>query len=154
YVVGLTRNEMGGSHYHLVHGLSGGSVPRVDHELAPRLFRRVHEAITAGLVRSCHDLSEGGLAAAVAEMAFAGGLGAGLAALGAAEERLPDEALLFAESATRFVVEVRPEHEADFEAALEDMPRMKLGQTVQEPRLRVVGSAGEWVVWAPLAQLK
>jgi phosphoribosylformylglycinamidine synthase len=154
YVVGLTHNEMGGSHYHLVHGLTGGAVPRVDVELAPRLFRRLHGAIAAGLVRSCHDLSEGGLAAAVAEMAFAGGVGADLTALGAAEERLPDEALLFAESATRFVVEVRPESEADFEAALEDMPRMKLGQTVQEPRLRVVGSGGEWVIWAPLAQLK
>ena len=39
-------------------------------------FAAVHHAIRAGLVRACHDLSEGGLAAAVAEMAFAGGLGA------------------------------------------------------------------------------
>ena len=39
------------------------------------------EAIQHGLVRSCHDLSEGGLAVAVAEMAFAGGIGADLTGL-------------------------------------------------------------------------
>ena len=37
---------------------------------------RLYAAIDAGLVRACHDLSEGGLATAMAEMAFAGGLGA------------------------------------------------------------------------------
>ena len=38
----------------------------------------MHRAIHAGLVRACHDLSEGGLAVAAAEMAFAGGVGAGV----------------------------------------------------------------------------
>ena len=56
-------------------------------------------------MRVCHDLSEGGLAVAVAEMAFAGGIGADLTRLGDAQ--LPDEVLLFSESTTRFVVEVR-----------------------------------------------
>src|SRR5207244_1046780 len=81
YLVGATHNEMGGSHYHLIHGQNGGVVPRVDVELAPRLFTRLHDAIAAGLVRSCHDLSEGGLAVAAAEMAFAGGIGADLTEL-------------------------------------------------------------------------
>ena len=39
-------------------------------------MQAVHAAINRGLLRSCHDLSEGGLAVALAEMAFAGGLGA------------------------------------------------------------------------------
>src|SRR5262249_43378253 len=73
YLVGATKDEMGGSHYNLVHGLDGGAVPRVDFEAAPAVFHALHSAITSGLVRACHDLSEGGLAAAVAEMAFAGG---------------------------------------------------------------------------------
>src|SRR5262249_49353304 len=73
FLVGLPREEMGGSHSHLVHGLGGGEPPRVDLTLAPRLFQRLHAAIQDGLVRACHDLSEGGLAAAVAEMATAGG---------------------------------------------------------------------------------
>src|SRR5262249_4065172 len=75
YLVGTTREEVGGSHYPLVHGLSGGTVPVVDQQLAPRIFRALHEAIRQGKVRACHDLSEGGLAVAAAEMAFAGGVG-------------------------------------------------------------------------------
>ena len=60
-------DEMGGSHYHLVTGLGGGTVPTVDRALAPRIFAKLHEAIRTGLVRSCHDLSEGGLAVNVIE---------------------------------------------------------------------------------------
>ena len=77
YLVGLTRDEMGGSHFALVEALSGGEVPRVEPQAALKRFAALHQAIYAGLVRACHDLSEGGLAVAAAEMAFAGGLGAG-----------------------------------------------------------------------------
>jgi phosphoribosylformylglycinamidine (FGAM) synthase-like enzyme len=70
----------------------------------------VHEAMQKALVRACHDLSEGGLAVAVAEMAFAGGIGVDLTSLGA--PTLPDHVALFSESTTRFVVEVRPDREA------------------------------------------
>ena len=67
--------------------------------------------------------------------------------------RLP-ALLLFAESTTRFAVEVQPDKAGAFEAALADVPLMKLGQTVKEPRLRIAGASGEWVVWAQLADLK
>jgi phosphoribosylformylglycinamidine synthase len=153
YLVGVTKEELGGSHYHLVNGLDGGEAPAVDLELAPRVFRGMHEAITAGLVRACHDCSEGGLAVAVAEMAFAGGVGADLTGL-SAKTGLSDAALLFAESTTRFVVEVRPERSAAFEVCLKDVPFVRLGRTVKEPRLRIAGRNGEWAVWAPLGQLK
>jgi phosphoribosylformylglycinamidine synthase len=89
---------------------------------------------------------------AVAEMAFAGGVGADQT--GAAVKGLPDEAALFAESPTRFVVEVRPDRAAAFEACLSPVPLTILGQTVKEPRLRIAGSNGEWVVWAALKDLK
>jgi phosphoribosylformylglycinamidine synthase len=152
YLVGVTKEELGGSHYHLVHGLEGGEVPAVDTELAPRVFRKVHEAIAGGLVRACHDCSEGGLAVAVAEMAFAGGVGADVTGLSAAD--VSDPALLFGESTTRFVIEVRPERAAAFEACLGGVPLLRLGKTVREPRLRIADRNGEWAVWAPLGQLK
>ena len=153
FLVGATRDEMGGSHYHLVRGLEGGTVPRPDQARAPHLFRKLHEAIQAGLVRSCHDLSEGGLAVAVAEMAFAGGIGADVIHLGTVN--LPDEVLLFSESTTRFVVEVSPDKAAAFQACLgSDLPLTQLGQTCAEPRLRIAGANGEWVIWLGLSQLK
>src|SRR5439155_15043389 len=109
FLVGVTKNEMGGSHYNLVTNAIGGDVPQVDLALAPPLLHRLHEAIRQGLVRSCHDLSEGGLAVAVAEMAFAGGIGADLTHIRPAGIYDPEAVLLFSESTTRFIVEVTVE---------------------------------------------
>src|SRR5262249_9026699 len=111
-MVGQTKNQLGGSHYHLVSGLSGGVPPQPDLQTAPLICRRLQEAIRRGLFRSCHDLSEGGLAAAVAEMAFAGGVGADLTDPVTFPTPEPDEVRLFSESATRFVIEVKPDHAA------------------------------------------
>jgi len=153
YLVGVTREEMGGSHYHLVNGQGGGTVPQVDLELAPRIFRSLHEAIRRGLVRACHDLSEGGLAVAAAEMAFAGGLGADLTGL-AAPANAPDEIMLFAESTTRFLLEVEAGSASALELCFTSVPLLRIGQTLKEPRLRIAGRSGTWVVWANLADLK
>jgi phosphoribosylformylglycinamidine synthase len=154
FLVGVTKNELGGSHYHLVNGVTGGAVPRVDVELAPRQFGALHEAIRRGLVRACHDLSEGGLAVAVAEMAFAGGVGADLTDVAATAPGEPDAVLLFAESTTRFVVEVAVAHADALRQCLGDVPLFALGRTCAEPRLRIAGAGGTWVVWADLADLK
>jgi phosphoribosylformylglycinamidine synthase II len=151
YLVGTTKDEMSGSHLHRVTGRSGGEVPKVDLALAPKVFAAVHAAITGGFVRSCHDLSEGGLAVAVTEMAFAGNIGADVTTL---PGTLPDEVKLFSESCTRFVVEVKPEHAAAFEACFAGLPLAKIGTTVAEPRLRIAGAGGEWLVWTKLADLK
>jgi phosphoribosylformylglycinamidine synthase len=155
YLIGVTRPELGGSHYHLVNDIEGGAVPQVDLRLAPVIFRKLHEAIRGGLVRSCHDLSEGGLAVAVAEMALAGSVGADLTGLRDAATKEPDEALLFAESQTRFLVEVAPENAEALEKLFgQEAPLRRIGQTVKEPRLRIAGGGGAWVVWAALADLK
>jgi phosphoribosylformylglycinamidine synthase len=154
YLLGVTKDEMGGSHYHLVHGIEGGEPPGVDLELAPDLFHALHRAIAGGLVRACHDPSEGGLAVAVAEMAFAGGVGADLTGLGGRSASLSDAALLFAESTTRFIVEVRPGQLSAFEACMDEVPLLRLGRTVPEPRLRIAGTNGEWIVWASLDELR
>jgi phosphoribosylformylglycinamidine synthase len=155
FLVGLTKDEMGGSHHHRVRGLEGGKVPRPELALAPQVFTGLHAAILRGVVRSCHDLSEGGLAVAVAEMAFAGGIGADLTHLRSGQAALADDVLLFSESTTRFIVEVAPGDAAVLRECLgSEVPLVQLGQTCKEPRLRIAGVGGEWVVWAELAQLK
>jgi phosphoribosylformylglycinamidine synthase len=155
FLVGVTKNEMGGSHYNLVNGLQGGVPPQVDLGLAPRIFHRLHQAIQQGLVRSCHDLSEGGLAAAVAEMALAGGIGADLGRLPQIAPLETDEVRLFSESTSRFVVEVTPANALALRECLgEQVPWTEIGATCKEPRLRIAGASGEWIIWANLPDLK
>ena len=151
YLVGTTKDELGGSHFHLVTGRTGGRVPQVDLANAPKVFAAMHSAITLGLVRACHDLSEGGLAVAAAEMCFAGGIGADITSL---PGDVPDDAKLFGESPTRFLVEVKPENSAAFEAAFAGVAIVRAGVTTSEPRLRIAGANGEWLIWVKIGTLK
>ena len=47
-----------------------------------------------------------------------------------------------------------PTNAAAFEACVGETPLTRLGQTCKEPRLRITGANGEWVVWAALKDLK
>jgi phosphoribosylformylglycinamidine synthase len=155
FLIGMTREEMGGSHYHWVLRSEDGEAPSVDLEMAPRIFDRLHQAIQRGLVRSCHDLSEGGLAVAVAEMAFAGGIGCDVLKLPLVAGQDNPEIAFFSESNTRFLVEVKPDCVPALEECLgTGISWARIGITCKEPRLRIAGASGEWLVWAKLADLK
>ncbi len=157
-LIGPTANELGGSHFAQVNGLTGGTVPRVDLELAPRIFSAVYDAIRQGFVRSCHDLSEGGLAAAVAEMAFSGGLGASLdlQPLVKSSGLSNIAVLLFSESNSRFVLEVPAAAQASVEALCRaaSVPCTKLGEVTSASRLQIRGTAGTLVIDSVLDELK
>lgn len=158
-LVGLTRNEMGGSHYSLIHQLSGGAVPRVDFPLAKQILSALHGTLKQGLIRSCHDCSEGGLAVALAEMAFAGGWGVNvrLADVPVSEEvrgATADLTKLFAESNTRFVIEVPEQHASQVEQLLSAVPFAWLGEVTNEKTVRIENSQGTVVIQESLAALK
>lgn len=145
YLVGSTNtDEFAGSHFCLVNGINGGTVPQVDLQQAPQVFRGLHAAMQTGGVKSCHDLSEGGLAVAAAEMAFAGGVGVHLQGVSAA--------LAFAESNTRFLVEVAVDQAPAFEAALEGVPLLQVGITTETTELVIEGESR--FVAASLSDLK
>jgi phosphoribosylformylglycinamidine synthase len=116
YILGLTKNELGGSEYADALGLCG-SVPQVDAVSARIRYERMHEAITTGLISAAHDVSDGGLAVAVAEMALAGRIGADIDVdkIPALDCPLPEQRL-YSESASRFVVTVAENKRTDFEA--------------------------------------
>jgi phosphoribosylformylglycinamidine synthase II len=146
-LVGPTCGELGGSIWLATLGEAGGAAPQVDVEAGRRIFAAIHEAIAAGLVRSCHDLSDGGLAAALAEMVIAGELGvrADLESVPGGES-LDEAILLFAETPSRFLIEVRPGDVARIESlfaaqALTDFAQ--IGEVTEgAPRLTIRGRDG------------
>jgi phosphoribosylformylglycinamidine synthase II len=156
FIVGRTNNELGGSHYYKVHGHLGANVPRLDLALAPRIAQRMAAAIAEGLVVSCHDCSEGGLAVALAEMAFAGGLGieADLRGLPKSTDCSQTGAQLFSESNSRYIVEVAPEQYDAFARKMLNLPFGQLGEVTGEPRLVIRSERGRDIVNADLDILK
>ena len=60
--------------------------------------------------------------------------------------------LLFAESNTRFLCEVRPGAAAEFEAALAGVPHARIGEVVDSGKLEILGATA--TIAAELATLK
>ena len=148
FIVGDTAPQLGGSHYLRSLGLpTGNDVPVVDPPASRRRMEAVQRAMAAGAVRACHDLSEGGLAVAAAEMAFSGGLGMtlNLAALPTVRggPAVPTVAMLFGESAGRFLVEVAPDRYDAFCRAIRDVPFGELGTVTDTGRLVIHDGTGD-----------
>jgi phosphoribosylformylglycinamidine synthase len=78
-----------------------GYPPELDLEKEAALQKAVIELIQQGVAESVHDCSEGGLAVALAEKAFAKGIGA---RVNIASNGLPPEFVLFGEDASRIVL--------------------------------------------------
>jgi len=155
YLLGRTEDELGGSEYYALHGELGANVPKVDAQSAMLRYRTVNAAQRQGLIASCHDLSDGGLAVALAETAFAGGLGID-AALGKidAPPGLSDATRLFSESASRLLVTVKPEHQARFEALFAGQSYGRIGEVTASTNLRITGVHGEPLAITSIDDLK
>jgi phosphoribosylformylglycinamidine synthase subunit PurSL len=138
YSLGVTRDELGGSHAAMVLGKAGGIVPKVDASMAMRVFSGLHQAIRAGWIRACHDMSEGGLAVSLAEMSFAGGLGIDIDIHALSQLMFLDpDVILFSESNSRFVCEVPAQHVAAFETSMRELPCVKLGSVTTDLNVKI-----------------
>jgi len=156
YVVGETKNELGGSAYLDTKGFIGNSVPKVEAVKAKELMEKLSQASEKGLVKACHDCSEGGIGVAAAEMAFAGGLGAEIKMkLVPVNEKIGrDDFILFSESNSRFIVEVAPENKEKFEKTLKGISFANIGTVNDSGKLEVFGLNGKKVVSELINDLK
>jgi len=142
-IVGLTKDEMGGSHYWDIDGYIGNSVPTVDVRTARETMIALHSAMDDELILSCHDCSEGGIGVALAEMAFAGEVGA-VANLDKVphEPDMREDHILFSESNSRFIIEVEEEKTEMVSGILKNVPFAWIGETTDSDRLIINGAEG------------
>ncbi len=155
YILGMTRDELGGSEYYASRGFVGCSVPRVNAEEARDRYLRLREAIYYGLVASAHDASDGGLAVALAEKAFAGGYGlfVDLSAIPYQGKKRADF-ILFSESASRILVTVPRDRQRDFEKLMEGTVFALIGEVIAEPEFIVRDGLGRTLIKESLEELK
>jgi phosphoribosylformylglycinamidine synthase len=138
YLIGVTRNELGGSYAAMLRGKEGGEVPKVDAPLAMRCYQAVHRAMGAKQILACHDLSEGGLAVAAAEMSFSGELGLDLDITQLRATNFVDASTaLFSESNSRLLVEVPEAKRSEFEALFSDLPCQHIGRVVEGTQVKI-----------------
>ena len=105
YLLGDTNDEFGGSEWaNHVHGHLGGLPPRVDLDRERALGEVLVTGSQSGLLVAAHDVSDGGVAQVLVEMSLRAGTGATVTV----PTTLDPFVFMFAESAGRAVVVVRP----------------------------------------------
>ncbi len=172
YIVGQTREELGGSHYYDLFGAIGNNVPRVEPGQAKPAFAALSRASRLGLIRAMHDCSDGGLGVAAAEMAFSGALGMELFLAEVPYEELPkstrapalpvgrqvhkerNDFVLFSESNSRFIVEIDKKDQKKFEKVLKGIPFGLIGCVSGNNNFEVFGLDGKICVQADISDLK
>jgi phosphoribosylformylglycinamidine synthase subunit PurSL len=155
YILGETRNELGGGEYYQLMGKVGLLVPEVNSQVSLALYRAFHKALMKGLVASAHTVARGGLGVHLALVAMAGDLGleVDLNAVPVAEP-LSDSTVLYSESAGRLIVTVDPQKKQAFEAHFSGMQMGCIGRTTEPLFFRVRGRGGDLIIEEPVHELK
>ena len=140
YVLGRTKDELGGSALYGLMNLTGLKVPETDFDASKALCRALSRALEANLAASTCVVSKGGLAYGFARMVMAAGMGLDLDLdLLDAEENLSGLGRLFSESTGRMIVTVDPAKKAEFEALLKDVAWAEVGRVAGHDRLLIKG---------------
>jgi len=154
YVLGKTKDELGGSELYDHFGYTGLNVPQVVPAEHLPLYRALSTAISKGLVNSAHGVFRGGLAVHLAMVAMGGELGleVDLDAV-PADSGLRSHTLLFSESAGRFIVTVAPEQQDALESQLTDTDFACVG-TIREKADLVIKQGAAELINSPVDALK
>ncbi|PKN52941.1 MAG: phosphoribosylformylglycinamidine synthase subunit PurL [Deltaproteobacteria bacterium HGW-Deltaproteobacteria-13] len=155
YIIGETKDEMGGSEWFATKNFIGNMVPKVDAVKARKIYRALHKAIQQDLIASCHDCSDGGLAVALAETSTAGGLGMSIDL-----RSVPysggkrDDYILFSESASRFIVTIHPEAQRRLEKIMAGNIIGKIGLVTNDDVFQAKGLNGKSIIKEKINKLK
>lgn len=148
YIIGEAKEEFGGSELQkMIEGKIFGSAPAIDLEIEQKRQSQLLQAIRSGLVASAHDISEGGLSVALAESLFGQNqLGAKVSIKGTGT------ATLFGETQSRFLLSIKEENRAAFEAMVDDA--VCLGKVTSAPTLLIHNEKGELLIDAAVQELQ
>lgn len=155
FIIGETKKELGGSAYYAKYKKLGKSVSKHNPAKAIKLFKLLHKAIQKGYVISAHDCSEGGLAVTIAEMCFAGfGAEIDLAKVPTAGHNIKRaDYILFSESNSRFVVEVKKDKVKYFKKLMGNTAYGELGKVTEQSKLSI-NYRGKKILYAEIDELK
>ncbi|MBI5227695.1 phosphoribosylformylglycinamidine synthase subunit PurL [Candidatus Micrarchaeota archaeon] len=153
YVLGKTRDELGGSEFYKLFNGVGNRPPQIYPDEHIPLYKGLCHAIEDGLVESAHDISDGGLAVAFAECVIGLGLGAELDLGQIKAETKKEDSLLFSESSGRFIVSVSANKIDHFEKVMHGTIFARAGR-VRGDRRFIIKSADQIIVNDEVERLK
>ena len=155
YVLGTTRNELGGSEYYDCFGYVGLNVPRVFADEFRPVYQALGKATSKDMLASVHGIYRGGLGVHLAMVAMGSNLGLRIDLKAVPMQGvLRNDQILFSESAGRFIVSVDPKNKRSFEKLLAGLAYACIGEVIEESRVVIKGRDGNRLVDIPITTLK
>jgi phosphoribosylformylglycinamidine synthase II len=155
YILGTTRNELGGSEYYEHLGYVGRNVPHVFPEKFAHLYRALAHAVDTEQVASVHGIYRGGLGVHLAMVAMGGNLGMTVdLGLVPTDSLNRNDVILFSESAGRFIVTVDSDNRKLFEKIFNGLSCSCIGSVTRESDFIIKGIGGMPLINIPVQELK
>jgi len=155
YILGTTRNELGGSEYYEHLGYVGLNVPHVLPGEFADLYRALGSAIEKELVASAHGIYRGGLGVHLAMTAMGENLGMQVdLGLVPSDQLERNDFILFSESAGRFIVTIDSKNRKIFEKIFKGFACACIGTVTHESDLVIKGINSRQLIKIPVQELK
>lgn len=132
YLLGTTKDELGGSEYYDMKGHLGSNVPETDGPANLALYQKLTIANQKRLIASSMAVTLGGFGITLAKKSIASGLGMNIRL----ETDLRLDTYLFSESTGRVVVTIAPQDKAAFESIM-GTAAQKIGTVSENSTLQI-----------------
>lgn len=138
YIIGDTRDELGGSEFYLMNGETGRNVPKSDLEEIKIRYSTLNEAIKSQIVNSARYLTKAGLADALISCAIGGSIGFDVD-LNSIDEGLGRaDKILFSETTGRFIVTVDWNCQKEFEKKMRGCYVREIGKMNSNDQINIM----------------
>ncbi len=154
YILGETKDELGGSEYFAMNKSVGNNVPKVNGLKNKKLYSAFYKASQKQLISSAISITRGGLGVALAKTSLAGKLGIEISL-----DKLPssvsrNDFALFSESQGRILATINPQNKKRFEKIMEGNSIKQIGLVTNNQQLTINGLDNKNIINLSLNQIE
>jgi len=156
YIIGLTKDELGGSEYYALFEQTGLNIPGVQCTDFMETYKQMALAVKKNIFASVHGIYRGGLGIHCAFVAMGGMLGMDIDLNSVPTDGTlkTNSQILYSESAGRFIVTVREKDKPEFDNRFGNIPKMCIGRVTDDQMFTVRGIKGEIIISLSVSDLK
>ncbi|HEX7542738.1 MAG TPA: AIR synthase-related protein [Patescibacteria group bacterium] len=154
YILGETKDELGGSEYFSLNKSVGNNIPKVNALENKKLYQSFFQATKKEIISSAISITRGGLGIALAKTSLAGELGVEVSL-----DKLPgqisrNDFALFSESQGRILVTINPKNKKIFEEIMKENQFKQIGQVINNQQLIIKGLDNKTIVNLSLKKIE
>jgi len=154
YILGESKDELGGSEYFAMHQSIGNNVPQTNASTNKKTYQAFYQVAKKNLISSAISITRGGLGIALAKTSLAGKLGIEVSLNNLPGQVSRNDFALFSESQGRLLVTVNPKNKKMFEKIMKGNSFKQIGQVTDNQKFIIKGLDNKVIVNLSLDQVE